>query len=545
MKRKILAGLALALLVLLLYGAAAADGHLGDNINWYLSGDGILSITGSGEIPDYYENERIGIPVSPIAGRTDFTQVIIGEGITRIGNNLFLSCSNLKEVRLPQSLTSIGDSAFSLTGLIQLELQHNLRSIGNYAFAGTPLTSVTLPLSAKSIGAHAFYSCSSLKNIRILNPVPVIGKDAFLDCSAELVIHGWDNTSAEEYASDNSIMFRALKESGKCGKTVTWTADPYTSKLTISGTGEMYSFSFNGSPWYDYRGFIYTLEIKNGVTSVGDYAFNECGNLRTAVLADSVKSIGSSAFFRCINLSILGLPERMNRIGEYAFMECESLKSVDIPKGIKKIEMSSFLWAGLKNVTIPDGVTEIGPSALANTRITSLRLPDTVQKIDAYAFSGCESLKVLTLPKNILHVLDSAFSYCTALRNVTLFNAGTSLGSDAFSNCGSNMSIIGWSGSTAQTYAAANAIPFKSLDNVTFFLPDSLVSIDSESFSGIKAKAVVIPKTVTSITTTDPFSGSKVDTVYGYPGSIAEKYAAANGYTFVPIDDVWIEGSKP
>ena len=545
MKRKLWTGLAFALLVLLLCGAAAADGHLGDNINWYLSDDGILSIIGSGDIPDYYENERIGIPVSPLAGRTDFTQVIIGEGITRIGDNLFLSCSNLKEVMLPQSLTSIGSSAFGLTGLTQLELPHNLRYIEKNAFSGTPLTSVTLPLLTKSIAAYAFYSCSLLKEVRILNPVPVIGNNAFLDCSAKLVIHGWDNTSAEEYASDNGITFKALKESGKCGKTVTWTADPYTGKLTISGTGEMYSFTYDGSPWYDYRGFIYTLEIENGVTSVGDNAFSECGNLRMAVLSDSVKSIGISAFYRCINMSILGLPERLNRIGEYAFMECENLKSIDIPKGIKKIETSSFLWAGLKSVTIPEGVTEIGPSAFEDTRITSLRLPDTVQKIDTYAFSGCEHLQVLTLPKSVLQVRDSAFLNCVGLRSVTLFNAGTTLGSDVFLNCGSNMSIIGWSGSTAQTYAAANEIPFRSLDNVTFFLPDSLVSIDSESFTGIKAKAVVIPKTVTSITTVNPFSSSKVDTIYGYPGSTAENFAAANGYTFVPIDDVWMEISKP
>ena len=545
MKRKLWTVLALALLALLLCGAAAADGHLGDNIDWYLSEDGVLTILGSGEIPDYYENERIGTPVSPLAGRTNFTQVVIGEGITRIGDNLFLSCSNLEEVILPQSLTSIGYSAFGLTGLTRLELPHNLRSIGHYAFAGTPLTSVTLPLSAKSIGAHAFYSCSSLKEVRILNPVPVIGNEAFRDCPTNLIIRGWKNTSAEEYASDNGITFQALKESGQCGDHVTWTGDPYTGKLTISGTGEMWPFSDGGSPWYDYRGFIYTVEIENGVTSVGDYAFSGCGNLRMAVLADSVKSIGVSAFFRCINISILGLPERMNRIGAYAFMECGNLTSVDIPKGIKKIETSAFLWAGLKNVTIPDGVTEIGESAFADTCITSLQLPDTVQKIDNYAFSGCESLKVLTLPKSVLQVQDNAFSYCVGLRSVTFFNVDTSLGKNILSNCGSAVVIVGWPGSTAETYATSKSIPFRSLGDATFFLPGSLTSIDTESFAGIKAKGVVFPKTVTSITTANPFSGSKVTTIYGYLGSTAEQFAAANGYAFVPIDDIWMANHKP
>ena len=73
----------------------------------------------------------------------------------------------------------------------------------------------------------------------------------------------------------------------------------------------------------------------------------------------------------------------------------------------------------------------------------------------------------------------------------------------------------------------------------TFFLPAALTVIESEAFSGITARAVVIPKTVTSISG-NPFSGSSVTTVYGYAGSAAQALAAAQGYTFVTIDDAWM-----
>ena len=72
----------------------------------------------------------------------------------------------------------------------------------------------------------------------------------------------------------------------------------------------------------------------------------------------------------------------------------------------------------------------------------------------------------------------------------------------------------------------------------SFFLPAALTKIDSEAFTGLSAKGIMIPKNVTEITG-NPFSGSGLTTVYGYPGSAAETFADAYGYIFVPIDDAW------
>ena len=104
-----------------------------------------------------------------------------------------------------------------------------------------------------------------------------------------------------------------------------------------------------------------------------------------------------------------------------------------------------------------------------------------------------------------------------------------------------NKAIYGWSDSTAGAYAAAHSIDFRPLSapNPDFFLPASLTAIGLDAFSGITARAVVIPKNVTSITA-NPFAGSSVTAVYGYSGSAAETLADSFGYCFIAIDDAWM-----
>ncbi len=114
--------------------------------------------------------------------------VIIGEGVTRIGNFAFIYCSDLTSVTIPESVTSIGDRAFDgCTGLTSVTIPEGVTSIGDYAFSYcSSLTSVTIPSSVTNIGAYAFYNCPSLTSVISLIEEPFeIGFDVFYDWNNE------------------------------------------------------------------------------------------------------------------------------------------------------------------------------------------------------------------------------------------------------------------------------------------------------------------------------------------------------------------------
>ena len=136
------------------------------------------------------------------------------------------------------------------------------------------------------------------------------------------------------------------------------------------------------------------------------------------------------------------------------------------------------------------------------------------------------------------------FRNCTSLTGVTILNPTAIIGNsdyDVFENCASDFTLYGYYNSTASEYATAAGHPFSLLAPAPdFFLPSALTTIESEAFTGIAAKAVVIPNTITTITG-NPFAGSTVNTVYGYPGTAAETYANTYSKTFVPLSDTYLE----
>ena len=116
--------------------------------------------------------------------------------------------------------------------------------------------------------------------------------------------------------------------SGTCGDNLTWelTAD---SVLTISGTGTMNnSSSSSRAQWYDYRSSIKSVVIEEGITSIGNYAFNACSGLASVTIPNSVTSIGNYAFNDCSGLTSVTIPNTVTSIGRSAFYGCTNLKTV-------------------------------------------------------------------------------------------------------------------------------------------------------------------------------------------------------------------------
>ena len=112
--------------------------------------------------------------------------------------------------------------------------------------------------------------------------------------------------------------------------------DETTGTLTISGKGPMEDYSIIRRPSWEFYN-IKKVIIEDGITSIGDRAFDRVKELESVEMADSVKSIGENAFVYCANLKSVKLSSSLESIGSSAFESCESLGNVDFPSSLKKI----------------------------------------------------------------------------------------------------------------------------------------------------------------------------------------------------------------
>lgn len=145
-------------------------GASGDNVIWTLDSDGVLNISGTGEMKTYGDSSRM--PWN--AYKADIKTIIIEYGVTVIGQCSFYGCSNVATVSIPDSVTIIKANAFrDCTSLTNIHLPEELTEIGSGAFFNcTSLTSVIIPEKLTSLGDISFKDCTSLKKIEFLRSTP-------------------------------------------------------------------------------------------------------------------------------------------------------------------------------------------------------------------------------------------------------------------------------------------------------------------------------------------------------------------------------------
>ena len=412
-------------------GTCGAEGD-GSNLTWTLDSEGVLTISGSGDMYDYYSSS------APWHGRVK--SAVIAEGVTSIGWDAFDGCTSLTSVTIPDSVTSIGRSAFyDCRSLTSVTIPDSVSSIGGSAFYDCrSLTSVTIPNGVTSIGAWAFYNCRSLTSVTIPNGVTSIGSYAFYRC-------------------------RSL------------TSVTIPDSVTSIGDG---AFSNCKS--------LTSVTIPGSVTSIGQHAFQGCTSLTSVTIPDSVSSIGEYAFDGCTSLTSVTIPDSVTSIGDFVFSNCKSLTSVAIPDSVTSIGDSAFSYCrSLTSVTIPDSVTSIGGDTFRDcTSLTSVTIPDSVTSIGDGAFASCTSLtgiwvaegnndyssdasgvlfnkdkitlvqcpgtfREYTIPDSVTSIGNGAFLGCRSLTSVTIPDSVTSIGESAFYDC-SSLTDVYYAGSEAQ-----------------------------------------------------------------------------------------------
>ena len=167
---------------------------------------------------------------------------------------------------------------------------------------------------------------------------------------------------------------------------LTWKLDA-DGTLTISGTGTMkdYDYNNNPSPANQKKGSVKKVVIKDGVTSIGNFAFYNCTSLTSITIPDSVTSIELAAFNNCNNLTSITIPDSVTSIGDSAFELCNKLSSITLSNNITSIGNWAFHGCSLTSITIPDSVTSIGAMAFyscSNLQTISLSCKSSLKKSD-------------------------------------------------------------------------------------------------------------------------------------------------------------------
>ena len=286
----------------------------------------------------------------------------------------------------------------------------------------------------------------------------------------------------------------AAQTSGSCGTNLAWalTGTGSNLTLTISGTGAMTDY-LTPAPWYSQAANIKTLVLPNGITTIGDEAFDGCNGLTGAlIIPDSVTSIGQYAFALCSGFTTLVIPNSVTIVKNAAFTNCKGLTSVTIGNSVAFIYQSAFL------------------SCIGLTNVINLSITPQNINVNSNVFYGVDLSSVtLTVPACVLSNYQNAdvwsdFGTITGDATLPYYQSGT---------CGDNLTwtLTGDCDSLALTisgtgdmddYTLGNAPWFSQRFNIkTLVLEDGITHIGDYAFAlcPVVTGTLIIPNTVTSI----------------------------------------------
>ncbi|MBR3864012.1 MAG: leucine-rich repeat domain-containing protein [Clostridia bacterium] len=519
------------------------------------------------------------------------TSVVIGEGVTSIGEDAFFACYKLVEVINKSSHITVekGSSDNGYVGYYALSVSNcdnnyvsKLTTDENgyilytddedvilVGYVGSE-TDLIVPAGVTKINDFAFYieyyrsfNSDSITSIEIPNSVTSIGDSAFANCSSLTevnylgTIDEWAQISFGDGDANPLYYATQLKIKGELVTEV---------KLTTATKISAYAF-FNCSS-------LTSIEIPDSVTSIGERAFQGCSSLTSVVIGDSVSSIGKCAFANCSSLTSIEIPNSVTSIGVAAFGGCDSLEEITlpfvgatkdgdnntyfgyifgshnyynnnnfVPTSLKKVTVTggkianhSFYGCNsLTSIEILDSVTSIGEDAFYNTAYYNnksnwedgvlyigkylIRAKTTIEGNYAIkegtlciadgAFYGCSSLTSVVIPNSVTVIGDDAFYNCRSLTLIEIPNSVTSIGEDAFACCSSLTSIT--VSEENEYYSSLNGNLYNK-DKTTLIqyaigktedtleIPDSVTSIGNYALAYCNSlTSIKIPNSVTSI----------------------------------------------
>ena len=505
----------------------ALSGKCGKNVSYSISDDGVLTISGNGAMNNftYKDGDSSDCPWHGV--RYAIKKIVVKEGVTSIGSYAFSFDVHVTDVTLPSSLKTIGNDAFlGCYGLTSVVIPEGVTSVGAYAFEQcSAIKTITVPASATKFGDHAFdtreyYDGSYHTQLTDIYYGGSMGQ-------------WYDAGGGDAALTDVTVHFNGTTGDtiggGQCGDNAFWKLDKdYT--LTIYGTGAMYDYPTGDGdswwtdwnlPWKYCYDMIRRVVVEEGVTYLGVESLSKLRNATALSLPSSLISIGRAALCGFGGTEIV-VPDKVTSIGDFAFNDCDNLQTITLPAGLQSIgfcfiecdtletinfkgTMEQWLVCGggqstfpvtakvtcakggtlreggkcgdnltwtldssgkltisgtgdmenyasetsrgtdpapwayassmIRSVEIGSGVTSIGSYALVDTNITSLTIPGSVTAIGDYGVNSNRYLAELTLQPGLKSIGKEAFSYSKRLTTVTIPNGVTTIGEEAFAHC--------------------------------------------------------------------------------------------------------------
>ena len=340
----------------------------------------------------------------------ELTSVKLPDSLTEIGNEAFYYCDNLEDINIPNSVNSFGRKAFN--GCYQLADDNGFVIVGDIIFDYYgDSEDLVIPDGITRIDDNAFDSCYYLEHVTIPGSVKSIGEYAFKGCdyleSVEM-LYGVEEIGDYAFAWCESLADVQLPES-----------------LIIIGCR-----AFSDLP------SLTEITIPASVETICTYAFDDCENLENVTILNDDIEIRPMAFWHCKSLAD---EDGFVIVNDVLYYYYGNETNVVIPDGVVELDGTFSYNESIRSVTLPDSVRIIGPQAFWNcTSLRNINIPDSVTIIGEFAFQSCTSLTTVVLPDSLTELRRYAFSYCENLTSITIPNSVTTINMQALYHCGLN-----------------------------------------------------------------------------------------------------------
>lgn len=528
------------------YGQITDSGSCGPDVEYaFYQETGTLVLSGSGETYSYhvvYGDKASLYGEAPWSDySTGIKNVVVEEGITKLGDDIFTNCFILSKVTLPETLSEIGI----------------------YAFSGcSALVEISIPDSVTKIGVAAFYKCTNLDDVKMSKNIVSVGYDAFQDTGNVARYIEGDFTC--KYIDNVLISFEPNGDVVDDLSGATYNI--------LNGTRVIAEGAFSGA---DDLGLTEII-LPDSVVSIGANAFSDLQTLEQITIPEGVKTIGSGAFLNCENLRTITIPQSIEMIGGTAFAGCYNLENISVPDKAFEIQAGAFYDTGyydnesnwtdnclyigthlvdysvsdIEIIKVREGTTTIIlpyygkinepqifiPKSIENIvhgypdwkyievaddnpyyssadgvlfdkqktkliafpslkKAESYTIPESVTEIDDFAFAACDSLQKINLPKSLKKIGESAFAN-SGITSVDIPESVRIIQQHAFRECNNLKSVTIKNGvSEISQRLFRNCISLESIS-----LPDSIKYIAPYVFQGCAAlKSIKIPENVDQI----------------------------------------------
>lgn len=469
-----------------------------------------------------------------------FEELVISEGIEKIGKFAFYNMDNIKSVTIPSTLKIIDENAFencdSIENLYITDLKSwcgmDIRNYGakiNYSGSmyvnGEPLVKLVVPDGVEKIGSFTFYNNDDITEVTIPSDVKAIGREAFSGCySIERVnassVEAWAGIDFESRASNPLDYAEKLYVNG----------EPVVNAVFKSGIETIGKYAFCGAA------DLTSVTIPSSVKKICEGAFDGCYNVREVhiesvedwckivfeemnsnplgsgaslyqngdlvekvVLKDGTKTVGNYVFYSCESIRELEIPDSVETIGEYAFNGCYNLATVKMGTGVNSLGRYAFeytnFWDNRSNWR--NNVLYLGHILLkAKENIYGdYTINEGTKIISASAFDNCYQLTGIVLPESLEIIGDSAFANCSKLKNVNFTKNITYIGENAFEYCNQLTTVV-----IPDKVRTIGQSAFYNCNGVTSLtLGSSVESIGQYAFYSCSISSLDIPASVRKI----------------------------------------------